>query len=245
MANTVKDVKARVRSLVGDVQGDFCTDAYILPLINTAYETETTELMADTDSSFDEWVFDVPGVPGGTTNLANYQASQMAIPGGRTISGPLYGLVSPITMEWKLAGQPDGCYVEAGRTGKLPNVSPAQASPPYSIQWEWRAYTIYFTPVMYTIDLRIRGEFSPPVLVNDPDILVVHPRLHTATAFHTAALIGIERNNQNWIDKYTAAGDSVLEDISNYLTKAEQGTTTRIGRTYSSGRRNGWGGSFG
>lgn len=219
--------------------GDFTTDAYLTPLINQVYEDQTTQLMADTDSSFDEWVFDVPGVPPGTTNLGPWQSAQMPTQGGN-VNGPLYGLVSPIVVEWKLGGQPDINYVEAGRTGKLPNISPAAPFPPYAVQWEWIHYVITLTPVGYTIDLRVRGEFSPPTLVKDTDILVVHPRMGTATAYGVGALIGVERNNQNFVTNYSAEADKVLENISNMLTKDELGTTTRIGRL-GGNRRGVWG----
>ena len=152
--------------------------------------------------------------------------------------------MNPICVEWKIGGQPDVRYIEAQRTGKLPNISPAAPFPPYAVEWEWRAYTIYITPVMYTIDLRVRGEFSPPSLVKDTDCLIVHPRMATATAFGTAALIGAERNNQNYVEKYESKAESILENISNYLVKSEQGVVSRIGRLGNRSSRGwGWGGS--
>lgn len=230
-----------MRSLVGDPLGDFTTDAYLTPLINLVYEAQTTQLMSETDSSFDEWVFDVPGVPPGTTNLGIYQASQMPTANGN-VQGPLYGLVTPIVVEWKLGGQSDDRYVEAGRTGKLPNISPAAPHAPYRMEWEWIHYIITLTPMSYVVDIRVRGEFSPPELVNDTDVLVVHPRMSTATAFGTGGLIGSERNNATYKADYVSEADSILEDISNKLTKDEQSTTTRIGRLGN--RPRGWGGRW-
>ena len=237
MNNTLYSVKMKVRSLVGDVMADFTTDAYLNPLVNIVYEAQTTKLMADTDSSFDDWVFDVPAVPTGTTTLRAYQSSQMATPDGN-VAGPLLGLVTPEIIEWKQVGQPDQNYVEAGRVGKLPNVSPAAPQNIQQMQWEWRDMTLYLVPMTFPVDLRVRGEFSPPSLVKDTDELIVHPRMGTATAFGTAALIGAERNNANYVDKYTLAAEDVLGDISNMLTKGEQGVTTRIGRY---GGRGGYG----
>lgn len=241
--NTLKAVKAKVRSLVGDPMGDFTTDAYLTPLINIIYEAQTTKLMADTDSSFDDWVFDVPALDIGTTNLKAQQSAQMPTPNGN-VAGPLLGLVTPGIIEWKIAGQPDANYVEAFRRGKLPNVSPAAPGPPFQMYWEWRGMVIYLTPMTYSVDLRVRGEFSPPTLVKDTDELVVHPRMGTATAFGTGALVGAERKNQGYVDTYTAAAEDVLGDISNILTKGEQGVTTRIGRYGGNkrgyGRGTGW-----
>jgi hypothetical protein len=237
-------VKQKVRSLVGDPAGDFCTDDYLTPLINITYEAQTTKLMADTDSSFDDWVFDVPGVPTGTTNLRIYQSFQMPGPNGN-VAGPLAGLVTPEILEWKQVGQPDQNYLEAGRVGKLPNVSPAAPQNIQQMQWEWRDNVIYVVPMTFPVDLRIRGEFSPPTLVKDTDELIVHPRMGTATAFGTGALIGSERSNAGYVTRYDDMATDVLGDISNLLTKGEQGTTTRIGRYGGSrsgyGRGTGWG----
>jgi len=226
---TLKDVKAKVRALVGDPMGDFTTDAYLTPLINQIYADQTTTLMANTGGSFDEIVVDLPNVDPGTTNLANFQAVSMVNDDGTASTGPLYGLVTPITVEWKVAGQPDNFYVEASRTGKLPNISPAVPSPPYRMEWEWRGMAIYLTPLLYPCDLRVRGEFSPGPLVKDTDVLVVHPRLGEATAYGTAALIGAERNNAGYAAGYSEQASRVLENIENMMVRAEQGTTTRVG----------------
>lgn len=234
--NTLGGVKKRVRSLVGDPLGDYCTDAYLTPLINQVYEDQSTALMSETGSSFDDWVFDVPNVPIGTTNLGTYQSAQMPLANQQ---GPLYGLVSPEILEWKILGQPDIRYVEATRVAKLPNISPGAPQPLYQMWWEWRDNTIYVTPMTQPVDMRVRGEFSPPSLVKDTDILIIHPRMATATAYGTAALIGAERNNQNYVTTYSAEAESVLEDISNWLVKIEQGVITRIGRY--GGRRGGFG----
>lgn len=221
--------------------GDFCTDAYLTPLIGQVYEDQTTQLMSDTGSSFDDIVIECLGVPIGTTSLSNYQSSQMTNDdGSATLNGPLYGLVSPSIVEWKVGGQPNNRYVEAERTGKLPNVSPAGPPTPFQMWWEWRGSIIYLTPMQQTVDIQVRGEFSPPELVKDTDILVVHPRIATATAYGTAALIGQERNNAPYTTGYFARADQVLENIANMLVKSEQGVTTRIGRLHSNFYQNGW-----
>lgn len=221
---------------------DFCTDGYLNPLVNQVYEDQTTQLMSDTDSSFDDMVLECLGVPIGTTSLSNYQSAQMANDdGSATVNGPLYGLVSPSIVEWKVGGQPVNRYCEAERTGKLPNVAPGGPPTTFSMSWEWRGSIIYLTPMQQTVDLQVRGEFSPPELVKDTDILVVHPRIATATAYGTAALIGQERNNAPYTTGYFARADQVLENIANMLVKSEQGVTTRIGRLHSNFyQSNGW-----
>lgn len=226
--------------------GDFTTDAYILPFINQVYEQQATQLEANADSSFDEFVRDVPALPIGTTNLENYQSETMTDEDGEASTGPLFGLVTPITVEWKQIGQPDANYVEAARTGKLPNVSPAAPSPPYIMQWEWRASVIYLTPLGYPCDIRVRGEFAFGNLLKDSDILGIHPKMGVPVSYGAAALIGQERNNASYATGYAEQADQALENIENILVKAEQGTVTRIGRL---GNKNvggyGNGGTFG
>ncbi len=220
-----------MRALVGDPMADFTTDAYLTPLVNQVYADQTTQLMSETGSSFNEAVRDVPAVPAGTTDLSAYQAAAMAVAAGN-VAGPLNGLVNPITLETKPVGAPDNRYVEARRTGQLPNVSPASTyGASFWMQWEWRGFVIYLTPLNYAVDVRVRGEFSPPALVKDTDVLLVHPRMVEATAYGTAAMIGMERNNDKWVATYGEQAVRVLDNLANMLVRAEQGTTTRIGRT--------------
>lgn len=206
--------------------GDFCTDAYLTPKINVAYGDILLQLEADADSSFEEFVRDIPAVPIGTTNLGIYQASQM--PNGNQ-QGPIFGIYSPITVEWKVQGQPDDRYVEAGRTGKLPNVSPAAPIVPYHMQWEWRGGLIFMTPLLYPADFRVRGYFCKTPLSKDSDRLGIHPLVWIPVAYGTSALIGNERNNATW-KTYVDDAQAKTDNIENILVKAEQGTTTRIGR---------------
>lgn len=228
--NTLYDVKAKVRALVGDPMGDFCTDAYLTPLINQVYADQFMQLQSETGSSFEEEVRDVPALPLGTTSMENYQAESMANEDGTKSTGPLYGLITPIVVEWKVSGQPDAWYVEAARTGKLPNVSPAAPYPPYLMQWEWRGGVIYLTPLQYPCDVRVRAEYAFTPLVKDTDRLRIHPNMATATAYGAAALVGAERNNANYATQYAEQAQRTLEQIANILVRAEQGTTTRLGR---------------
>jgi hypothetical protein len=227
--------------------GDFCTDAYLTPKINVAYGDLMLQLIADADSSFQEFVRDVPAVPIGTTDLGIYQASQM--PGGNQ-QGPIFGLYSPITVEWKVAGQPDEEYVEADRVGKIAYVTPASgASPagspfnPFTMQWEWRGGIIFVTPLTYPADFRVRAYFCDKALQKDSDRLGIHPLAWIPVSYGTAALIGAERGNATW-KEYGDDAQAKTENIENILVKAEQGTTCRIGRTGGRGPYgNGYGGN--
>lgn len=239
--NQLRDVIGQVRSNVGDPMGDFCTDAYLIPKINTAFGARTTQFESYADSSFEERLRDVPNVPVGTTSLEIYQQEQMP---NTNQAGPLLGLYAPITVEWKIKGQPDVWYVEAARTGKLPNVSPAAPYPPYLMQWEWRENVIYITPLMYPVDIRVRGPFTRVPLVQQTDKLGIHNTMYILVGMDVAVLIGTERNNAGW-KSYADPAAEMADAIENILIKAEQATTSRIGREGGRARgRNGAGGGW-
>lgn len=230
--DTLKDVKQRSRSLIGDPDADFATDAYIVPLINQVYETSTHRLLS-TCSPFIEKYVDLPGLAQGTTSLQALQAP----------TKPLSELVNPLEVQFKPAGAPESAYRDAPPRMRLPNISPTY--PPLigvGVQWTWRSYVLTVTPLPFPCDLRVLGEFKPPKLVNDNDLIVIHPMMTAALSFGTAGLIGAERQNQNYIQTYTPLADQVIDDVGAELVRQEQGTSIRIGRANQSrGRRGRWG----
>lgn len=232
--NTLLDVKQRVRALIGDPDGDFATDAYLLPLINQAYEAAILYL-ENSCSPVIEKLVDLPAVPAGTTSFAQYQ----------TDGQPLVGLETPLRIEWKLTGQPEDDYWFAIQKQILPNVSPANYIPIMGVYWEWRAGAIYVTPLQFEADFRIRGDFSPGPLVKDTDRLGIHPRMATGLAFATAALIGGERANPGYIQNWGSQAIIVFDDIGAILSRQQQGTSIRIGRMNGGRRNNGWGAAGG
>jgi hypothetical protein len=161
-----------------------------------------------------------PNLPEGTTWLQEQQK-----PGQ-----PLFGLMNPLQLEFKPAGTLENNYTFAGRREILPNVTPFGAPQIRGMEWEWRSYIVYTTPLPYPADLRIRGEFTPPPLVNDADMIVVHPMMAVALAFGTAALIGSERGNTTYKTDYTTQAQNVLDDIEAELVRQNQGTTQRLGK---------------
>ena len=50
------------------------------------------------------------------------------------------------------------------------------------MDWEWRAYVLYVTPLPYIATLRVRGSFLAAALGNDDDIIVIHPLMAAALA---------------------------------------------------------------
>jgi hypothetical protein len=230
--NTVLDVKQRIKALVGDPDGDFCTDAYLLPLINLAYE-DSINALEGTCSPFITQLQPCPNLPLGTTSLVAQQKAGQ----------PLDGLVNPLSIEIKQAGQPDTSYCFLKRVDILPNSSNIGLNQPANIYWqslcwEWRSYVIYLTTLPYPADIRVRGEFRPPALVKDTDPIVVHPMMAAALAYAAAALVGAERGNAGYVTKYGDAATARFDDISAELVRQQQGTTSRVGRM-SNGRGRG------
>ena len=229
--NTLLDVKQRVRSLIGDVDADFATDGYLLPLINQAYDGAITYL-AGTCSPFITQLQVAANVPLGTSSLAELQKPNQ----------PFFGLVNPLDLEVKQAGQPEVNYVMATRKDILPNSSNYAPGQPLmnwfgSVCWEWRSYVVYITGLGFAADIRIRGEFRPAALVKDTDPIAIHPMMAYALAFSTAALIGAERGNAGYIQNYGTQATNTLDDIAATLVRQQQGTSSRLGRVSGGGRR--------
>jgi hypothetical protein len=223
--NQLRDVIARVRSLVGDPDGDFATSDYLIPLINQALD-ESVNYLEGTCSPFITKMQDVPNIAAGTTTFIDLQA-----PGE-----VLAGLVNPFKIWFKQAGQPINTYCEAQQMDILPFIAPNANPTTRGTFWEWRSYAIYLTPLTYIADFCVRGEFRPAPLLKDDDYITVHPQMTPALAYATAALIGMERGNSGFVNTYGPRAENTLDDISAQLGRSTQGTTARAGRM-NRGRR--------
>lgn len=223
--DTLRDVKDKVRTLVGDPDGDWTTDAYLLSFINLVYEGATNKL-SETCSPYITEQRDAPNLIAGTTDLSELQNSK---------DGTLHGLITPHYIMWKMAGQPDNWYKEAIEKDILPKVVPGAVNS--SLYWEWRAFVIYLTPMNFPIDIQVRGEFKPPRLTKDEDRILIHPSMAGTLALLTAGACGAERGNAPYAQGYTASGQLGLADIANQLVRQQQGTTVRLGRANSRYRR--------
>jgi hypothetical protein len=225
--DTLGDVKQRTRSLIGDPDGDFATDAYIVPIINQAHDVAFHRLESTCAPFIEQYVV-IPNVQQGVTTLQPFQAKD----------GLLYNLINPIQIEMKQAGAPDSAYREMPTRRILPSMSPNQAPPTSMSMWTWRSYVLTLTPLPFNCDLRILGEFKPKPLTEDDDLIVLHPSMTAQLAFGTAALVGAERGNSNYQESYGPQADMLLTDISAELVRQEQGTSARVGRANrSNGRR--------
>lgn len=226
-------MKVRVRSLIGDPDADFATDAYLLPLINQALD-RAVDYLSGTCSPFITQLQVATNLPLGTSDLTEQQK-----PGQ-----PFFGLINPLDLEVKQTGLPELNYVMGRRYDILPNASNYAPSTPAmnfwgQFGWEWRSYVIYMTPLSFAFDVRIRGEFRPPALIKDTDIITVHPMMVAALSFMTAALIGGERINASYVQNWGDQGTQTLDDISATLVRQQQGTSSRVGRMGRGGSRRG------
>ena len=233
--STLKDVKSACRAILGDSRATWTTDGYLIPIINQCYREEITYL-SSTCSPYITKDALVPNLDIGTTDLT---------PFGATPDGPLYNLFNPLILSWKMAGAAEGLYQTARRYQTLPDVSlnPPAAQPYSGLAWEYRSNQLFLTPMQINIDLRVRGEFIPPPLLNEDDVVAVHPLLGIALANHAAAASFRERANPGQMQLYQAAGDRVMDDICNQLVRSQQGCRVRVGRMNSGRRRGGWPGA--
>jgi hypothetical protein len=226
---TLGDVKARVASMLGDPDRDWTTDAYITPLINQTYEGIYTELSL-TCSPFEEKQVTVPNIGIGEVDLTKYQYVK---------DKPLYGLNEPVKLWWKQAGQPETYYAPMPKQDFLPDINPSAGITIVSggSAYTWRSNLLYITPFALPIDLRVQGKFNPPPLVQDDDVIQVHPNMTHCLAFGSVVLIATERGNADWVSTYNPMFRETFNNIFFLLSRQTQKTTQRAGRANPRGRR--------
>jgi hypothetical protein len=226
--NTLKDVKAIARSVNGDPDSEWMTDAYLLPIINHCYRLQINYL-SKTCSLFTERVSVVPSLPAGTSDLSSFQKDP---------AKGLYGLWEPYRfgIDWKQAGLTDNHYRRADKVIVLPDINPATPGPRFSMWWEWRGNILFITPMTFDVDLRVRGDFVPPPLLKDDDFITIHPMLGDTLAEEVAACSWRERGNLGQMQPYSLVYTAALDDIASELVRSMQGTPLRIGK-YTERRR--------
>jgi len=208
-------LKSRIRALVDDPDATYATDAFLLPLINQKYE-ELYNRMLSTGAEFERKAVELFNVSPQTQDLSAYMLSGQ----------PLELMVQPLTLEWKTVGLDSTNYRTAALVDKVKDVIPDQ----FIQNWEWRAGIIYFTPCVLAVDLRIRGDFLFAPLTSDADVVAAMKNFGHALAYGAAALIGLVRGNQAWVQAYTLLQDNALDDLMQYLARKDQAKVRRVGR---------------
>lgn len=225
--NTLGDVKKTVRSLVGDDEGSWTGDSYLVPKINFAYRTAYLKIKTATGQALEQTVqipdFTDPNNNDGTTGLNSLAAFQQ--PGK-----PLAGLYQPMYLWWKPAGAQPRFYRQAVEKQTLPFTMPLTGSWFTAMYWTWQSNQLLVTPINAPIDILVDGRFNPPPLTKDEDVLVVHPDMETAVSPLTVAAIGMEAGNSQFQTTGQGAAEMAIDNICNLLTLAKQGYTARAGR---------------
>ena len=209
-------LKSRLRALVDDPDATYATDAFLLPLINQKYE-ELYNRMLSTGAEFERKAVELFNVPAQTQDLSAYALTGQ----------PLELMVQPLSLEWKMAGLDNTNYKTASLVDKVRDVAADQ----FISEWEWRAGIIYFTPSVLAVDVRIRGDFLFASLVSEGDQITAGKNFGHALAYGCAALIGLVRGNQAWVQAYTMLQDNAIDDVMQYLTRKDQAKVRRVGRT--------------
>jgi hypothetical protein len=223
MTSTRGSVKAKVRELVDDPNGSYVTDGFLDPLIQEEYEIAASKL-ASTLGTFDDYIVEVPGVAPGTADLSAQQQ-----PGG-----VLEQLVTPQRLQWKYAGTLPKFYRPLrGPVNQLTDRDPDN----WMREWQWLHNIIMLSTCLVAVDIRVRGEFDPPVLTDDSSPILMHPRLGAFLGFKVAALAAKVRGNPDWVQQYSEDAIDAEDEIMAQIVRSSQRTIQRVGRM--SGRRRG------
>jgi len=211
---TRKDVYGKVAGLVGDSYFDWLTPEYFSPLCETAYEMSISYLNG-TCAPFIEKVVTVPGVSIGVdeSDLVASAISDNVY--------PLKYLIKPRYVDFKPVGAPANQYKPVSEFQILPDTpSQAQAG---------------------AFDIRVRGDFRPQPLLTEDTVVEIAPLAGHALALSIAALIGIERPNQGWVDNYGKMAQNAWDEIAADLMRQQQHLTARLGSpNRNNQRRGGW-----
>ena len=234
--NTLFDVKATVRSLVGDDVGEWTNDGYLVPKINLAYRTQYLYIKRGCGSSLEK-IVEIPNAPDVNNNDANTGLTSLAAQQqpGKLLSG----LYEPLYMWWKPAGTPDSYYNEVFEKKTLPFSLPVSCNPSAAMYFTWRGNQLFITPINAPIDILVDGRFNPPPLVKDQDVLVADIDMETTVSPATLAIVGVECGNPNYQSTGQAMAESAADDIVAKIIRGKQGYTARAGSNSRRNRR-GW-----
>jgi len=215
------DLKARIRGLVDDTDGTYTSDAFLSPLVNQIYEESANKLLA-ADGAFERKSVELINVPAQTTDLSQYQAA----------SKPLELMFQPSILEYKQNGLATVSYRQAEFVDKVSDVTLGQII----TDWEWRSGVVYFTPSVLAMDIRVTGEFIFAPLADESDVVRITNNFGVVLAYGVAALIGVVRGNQGWIQAYSKKADDSFDDVAQFLSRQNQKKIRRVGRLHT-GRR--------
>lgn len=233
----LRDIKQGVRSLLEDPEGYIAPDGDLIQKVNIVYKS-VINYLANFGSPNIEKQVPLLNVAAGTTTFTPQQVNQPPSQRAGQTGSPLAGLLNPLLIEWKQAGQPENQYREARFVDEyLPHIVPGNYINGMGIFWTWRAWQIYITPLGFPADFMVTGEFKPAPLLKDEDVIAVHPAMDDYLTYATAALIGASRVNPSYIQTWTALADASRDDVAAWLVRKDQGGICRVGRMTGERRR--------
>ena len=216
---TRKDVFSQVGGLVGVVYGDddWLNDEYLSPKCQTAYE-QAIMYLEGSCSPYIERVVEIPSVPVGVdpNNLVPFASGPNVY--------PLSSLVEPRLIDFKPANSPQNQYKPVKECQVLPD-TPGQVT-------------------QGLFDIRVRGDFRPAPLTTNDSVVELHPLAAHALAYSIAALIGMERPNQAWVENYGKQAQAAWDEIARKLSQQQQHLTFRLGSPNRGGNRQGMGWNY-
>lgn len=233
---TFSQVKAQVRSLLGDPRGDWTSDAYIEPMIGLMYGAILLNMKNATSLNLQKIVY-LQNVPPGTTSLKKFQTA------ADDNDAPLAGLTDPLDIWVKPTGQPASYYRQAARQTTLPHYDPNAITGNLSLvdlYWNWVGNQINMTGAGQPIDIEVTGRFNAPPL-EDPDAeLAGHEDIWIAVSFQSASICGVERTNPALLEGYATRGTAAEDNIIADLIRQKQGDPKRFLKLARSTGRNTW-----
>lgn len=228
MSGIVDLVVQRVRLLTGGRNDDKNSIIGQLAIVND----EMASQFQSFGFKFETQVVVLGDIAPNTTDLSAQQAQGQ----------PLFDLVTPEAIDWKLTGQPEVMWKPVSDLPRVVDTnmgsglagSPVQSVSDWVDSYEWRGGTIFISPCALAVDLRVRGQFMPNMVDNDatdPIRAAVN-----ILAFFTAAAILFDAGgpDSKLGLKREAQGMKSLANFQSNMSKARQGKLMRLG-----GRRTG------
>ena len=223
MPTDVSTIVSRIQNELQDFGKKWATFDYIVNFLSTANEDVCTRLESQ-DLAFQINVIVLPAVPADTTDLSSYQIQ----------GSPLYGLVIPRSMEWRFVGQNDEQWQIVTKVDKVIDTNTAASGQPVASNepgidsYEWRGGIIYISPSNQPVDIRLRGEFLPPLLNNDSDVQIVG--LTNPLVYRTCWKIANTRSQMsNMVAVFDAQYKEAIDNYEVMQVKERQNTPQRFG----------------
>lgn len=214
----VATINQTIRDLVEDADGTFADDPYLQTKLNLRY-TAIQNRLGVYSSDFQEYTVELPAVPAGTPDLSAFMVQ----------GKPLFGLITPREIEWKLPGLDSTNYFDAeGPLDKLRDIAPPGI--PALDCWSFKHLGIQLGLFSTPLDLRVTGDFlAPPVNASDNQIQLALNIL-PVIAYEVAVVIAKARGNQQWVTNYQLDANDAWDDFLQGVIHQRLDIVDRLGK---------------